>query len=100
VVDDPALKAEIRRRCEPYDEEGIQSRPEPLRSRLLNLPGLKREKDYLTTCLVLLQTIMPIGHIHHAKLSPAQKEPDFRRKVFRNRYGSPYPFARSGVNPA
>ena len=154
VVDEPALKAEVRRRCEPYDEQWIQSRPEPQRSRLL---GLKRDKDYLTICPVLLvvvsevgnpdypcahesawtaienmclavtdlglgtvtytpgilrmagqqaphdllglpdkkriHAIMPIGHINHAKLPPVTKEPDFRRKIFRNRYENPSPCA-------
>jgi iodotyrosine deiodinase len=154
VVDDPALKAEIRRRCEPSDEAWILSRPEPLRSRLLGLPGLKREKDYLTICPVLLvvasevgnpdhpyahesawtaienmclaatdlglgtltytpeilrttgqralhdlfglpdakriQAILPVGRINHAALLPRDPAPDFRPKVFRNRYGRPY----------
>ncbi len=156
VVDDPALKAEVRRRCEPYDEAWVQSRPEPLHSRLLGLPGLKREKDYLTICPFLLvvcniignpdfpysmesawtaieniclaatdlglgtltytpeilrmkgqtalhdlfglpaktrvQSILPVGHIHHAKLPPRERDEAFRRKVFLNGYGRPYPF--------
>ncbi len=33
----------------------------------------------------LLQTILPIGHIHPANLPPAQKETGFRPKIFRNR---------------
>jgi len=52
---------------------------------LFGLPSKKR-----------IQTIMPIGHINHTKLPPAEKEPNFRRKVFRNGYGKPYPFERHG----
>jgi hypothetical protein len=50
-------------------------------------------------CPALLQTIMPAGHIHQAKLPPAEKEPDLRQKIFRNSYGSMYSFARAGMNP-
>lgn len=71
------------RGCEPYDEEWIQSRPEPLRSRLLNLPGLKREQDYLRLCPVLLVAV---------------KEPAFRRKILRNTYEHPYPFAERAIH--
>ena len=33
-----------------------------MRSRLLALPGLKREKDYLTTCPVLLIVVSEVGN--------------------------------------
>ncbi|OGB92450.1 MAG: hypothetical protein A3G35_10020 [candidate division NC10 bacterium RIFCSPLOWO2_12_FULL_66_18] len=39
---------------------------------------------------------LPIGHINHVKLSPVEKEPNFRRKIFRNRYGGSYPFEYRG----
>ena len=54
VVDDAATKQELRDRCEPWDIKWVETRPEPLRSRLMHLPGFKREKDYLTICPYLL----------------------------------------------
>jgi hypothetical protein len=37
------------------------------------------------------QTTLPFGDINHAKLPPPVREPNFRRKVFQNRSGNPYP---------
>ncbi|MBI4736904.1 MAG: hypothetical protein HY766_12750 [candidate division NC10 bacterium] len=48
----------------------------------------------------LLQTILAIGHINHTRLPQPQEKPDFRPKIYRNRYGSAYPLARAGANPA
>lgn len=62
VVDDPELKAEIRKRCEPFDLAWVESRPEPLRSRLFNLTGFKKEKDYLTLAPYLLLVVSEKGN--------------------------------------
>jgi hypothetical protein len=46
---------------------------------LFGLPDAKR-----------IQAILPVGHINLAALLSRDPAPDFRPKVFRNRYGLPY----------
>ncbi|MEM7248385.1 MAG: nitroreductase family protein [Acidobacteriota bacterium] len=54
VVEDEAQRRLLRERCEPWDMKWVESRPEPLRTRIKELPGFQREKVFLTEAPVLL----------------------------------------------